>query len=148
MNLYSCENLNFVREVQFHLPSALRLSDLAFLLLAASALCAAASNFCFSRISFSLVFRAAAPRSLEPFFPVTVDLSAGSGLPLFFDEASELLVLVRCRLAIGRRLRSDQQKHICLGHLTYSSPSSLLLLPRESCALLSSIALRSISSSS
>lgn len=98
------------REVRFRLPSALRLSDLAFLLLAASALCAAASNFCFSRISFSRVFRAAAPRSLEPFFPVTADLSVGSGLPLFFDEASELLVLVRCRLGAGRRLRHDQKR--------------------------------------
>lgn len=110
VNLYACENLHFIQEVHFHLPSALRLSDLAFLLLAASALCAAASCFCFSRISFSLVFRAAAPRSLEPFFPVTVDLSAGSGLPLFFDDTSELLVLVRCLLAVGLRLRDDQQK--------------------------------------
>jgi hypothetical protein len=45
-------------------PSPRLLSDLAFLLFAASALAAAISAFALSRVSFSLLLRAAAPRRL------------------------------------------------------------------------------------
>ena len=83
-------------------PSTLRLSDLAFLLLAASALCAAASCFALSRISFSLLFLAAAPLSFEPFLPVKVLSVSGDWLRL--EEVSELLVAVRWRLVVGLRL--------------------------------------------
>lgn len=90
-------------ESQHVLPSALLRSDLAFLLLAASARVAAASCFCFSRISFSRLLRAAAPRSFVPFLLVAI-FPVGSGERLFLDEVSEWLDPVRWRLVLGLRL--------------------------------------------
>lgn len=80
--------------------STLLRSDLALRLLAASALCAAASCFCLSRSSFSRLFLAAAPRSLVPFLPRMTLSPSGEGL----FEASVLLEPVRRLLFDGRRL--------------------------------------------
>lgn len=78
------------------MPSPLLRSERAFLLLAASALCAATCSFCLSRISLSLLFRAAGTRR-EAWLEVrlvaapldAVSPGVGSGDTLCFDTVEE-----------------------------------------------------------
>jgi hypothetical protein len=83
------------------LPSPLLRSDRAFRLLAASARCAACCSFCLSRSSFSLLLRAAAPRSfcvVDPKILAASSVAVGSGDSLCFDMVSDECEPVRNRL--------------------------------------------------
>jgi hypothetical protein len=95
-----CPSSYTLGNLEHSIPSPLLLSDLACLLFAASALAAAACSFCFSLISRSRLFFAAAPRRFcLPLAPVRVGISsmvAGDWLRL--DAVSEELEVVRWRL--------------------------------------------------
>lgn len=137
------------------LPSPLLLSDLAFLLLTASARWAAANSLCCSLSSFSRWFLAAAPRIFWDSFPfrpadLALVVSATPGdLDLPRGEIEPELEVVRWRLEFCFTLPLLLERQTGEGgHKTHSSLSSLARLPNDPISLLSSIALRSISSSS